>query len=667
MAPAHHLQQATLARRLERRVTAEWRWTTALLLTAIFLLHGFGGHLGLNRLDNILHDTLARLAVYRTTTQASDIVIIAIDDNSIESIGFWPWRRRVYATLLDHLHQARAVGMDLLLSEQNPAYPDDDAILANAMSAHGRVVLANMLDPRGGKPTQPLVVFDQATRYKGYINIDVDNDGILRAVQLQRTVDGEAHWHFVPRLLEAAGATSALQHLLDKPQRPLRIPWAGPAGTFTAIPYHQVLERHHDPDLFKDKYVLIGAWSSGLGDVFTTPMTSSGPPMAGVEVLANVLHAGLADRWIQSPSTMTGGFLLLFPVFLACVACRLLSPQRAFLACVLLLATILLVSAALLTWGLWWMGPSAGLLGCSLAYPIWSWRSQHAVLAHINHELSLLDTDMPPRALARAGARNGRASRQTLMGRVAQLHRAIELFRQTRRRRDETIRFLSHDMRAPLNAILALGEMQRQNQASAGERAYVEACEHHARQTLQLVDGLVDLGRAEGKDLITTITDLVDVVCQSCDNNWARARKKNIEIHYPQACAPAWVDADPALLQRAFNNLVDNAIKYSPPDTAVICTVTAGTGVWVAEIRDEGIGIPQTALTELFEPFRRIATEDNGHAGGTVQGAGLGLAFVQTVIHRHKGTIRVTSQPGQGTVFTIELPQVAAGDDHQQG
>src|SRR5699024_6249514 len=363
MAAAQELQQAALARRLQQRIIAEWRWTTALLLTAIFLLNAFGGHLGLSRLDNILHDTLARMAVYGTTPQSDDIVIIAIDDNSIQTIGFWPWRRSTHARLLDQLQSARAVGLDLLLSEHNPAYPDDDAVLARAITQHGRVVLANMLDPDGGDPTQPLPVFDQATPYKGYINISADPDGILRSVTLQQTTRGDTSLHFVPRILEAAGALPALARVLETPSHFLRIPWAGPAGTFQIIPYHAVLEGQADPAMFKDKYVLVGSWSSGLGDVFTTPVTGSDAPMAGVEVLANTLHAALADRWVRSPSDPVSGLLLLLPVLLACLACRALSPQRALLVCVLLLGGILLVSAMLLAWGLWWIGPSAGLLG----------------------------------------------------------------------------------------------------------------------------------------------------------------------------------------------------------------------------------------------------------------------------------------------------------------
>lgn len=648
-------QQARLARHLQKRIDAEWRWTTALLLVAVFTLNSFAGVPGLHRLNNILHDTLAQATVYRATSQADNIVIVAIDDNSIDKLGFWPWPRRTHARLLGRLDGARAVGIDLLLSEHNPAYPTDDAMLAHAIKKHGRVVLPSMLDPRNGMLTGPISELNQATPFQGYINIEADPDGIVRSIQPQQVIRGQTLPHFVPALLEAAQAKAVLGTLPDALSGPLRIPWAGPAGTFTTVPYHKVLDGSIDTAIFDDKYVLVGAWSSGLGDVFTTPTTGTGPPTAGVEVLANILHATLANRWIRSPSDPTTGLLLLLPVFLACLACRFLSPQRAFLACVGLLGGVLVISAALLAWGLWWIGPSAGLLGCALAYPVWSWRSQHAVLAHINDELSQLDTDNP----LETSAVSGPYSRQTLMNRVVQLHQAIETFRQARRRREETMRFLSHDMRAPLNSILALCEMQRHRLHSDKPLAHTEKLEKYAHQTLALVDGLVDLGRAEGKPFKATTVNLVDIIRQSCDNNWAYARSKRIDIICDQHAETAWVHAEPAMLERAFNNLIDNSIKYSPAGNPIHVTLSTDGSAWIIEIRDGGIGMPAEALATIFEPFQRVPAcgEIDTLPDSRPYGAGLGLAFVQTVIHRHKGSIAVASQPGQGTLFTIRLPQ----------
>lgn len=652
-----HQQQASLARHLQKRIDAEWRWTTALLLVVVFTLSSFTGVPGLHRLNNILHDTLAQATVYRATSQAENIVIIAIDDNSIDRLGFWPWPRRVHAQLLRSLDGARAVGIDLLLSEHNPAYPADDSMLAQAIQKHGRVVLPSMLDPFTGMLTGPVPELDQATPHQGYINIEADPDGIVRSIQPHQVIRGQTLPHFIPALLQAADEEAVLNTLPDTSGGPLRIPWVGPAGTFKTVPYHKVLDGSIDAAAFNDKYVLIGAWSSGLGDVFTTPTTGSGPPTAGVEVLANILHATLANRWIRSPSDPTTGLLLLLPVFLACLACRFLSPQRAFLACVGLLGGILLTSAALLAWGLWWIGPSAGLLGCALAYPIWSWRSQHAVLAHINDELSLLDTDNP----LETASSNGRYSRQTLMNRVAQLHQAIETFRQTRRRREETMRFLSHDMRAPLNSILALCEMQRHHLHTDKPLAHTEKLERYAHQTLTLVDGLVDLGRAEGKQLNTTTVNLADIIRQSCDNNWAYARSKCIDIVCDQAAEPAWVDAEPAMLERAFNNIIDNSIKYSPADNSIHVSLSSDHSAWIIKIQDSGIGMSAEALATIFEPFQRVPA--HGTADDRPYGAGLGLAFVKIVIHRHKGSITVVSQPDQGTLFTIRLPQAEPSGD----
>jgi signal transduction histidine kinase len=109
-------------------------------------------------------------------------------------------------------------------------------------------------------------------------------------------------------------------------------------------------------------------------------------------------------------------------------------------------------------------------------------------------------------------------------------------------------------------------------------------------------------------------------------------------------------DVDPKLLRRALNNLLNNAIKYSPDDKPITVSLEVVEGEAVIRISDQGIGIPEDDLRHLFEPFHRAANV------GKIQGTGLGLAIARQAIELHGGTIAVDSTVGVGTTFTVRLP-----------
>src|SRR5690625_2498315 len=155
--------------------------------------------LPLERLDNVIYDFQLRLQPFpERAEQSPPIALIIIDDASLKSLGHWPWRRKVYADLLQHLEQAKAVGIDLLFTNTNPAYPDDDALLAAAIQAHGRVVLPVFVDKaqRLEQPIEPLLA---ATAGLGFINIEPDADGVVRHLRLYRDLGGPNYEQKSPR------------------------------------------------------------------------------------------------------------------------------------------------------------------------------------------------------------------------------------------------------------------------------------------------------------------------------------------------------------------------------------------------------------------------------------------------------------------------------------
>ncbi len=236
------------------------------------------------------------------------------------------------------------------------------------------------------------------------------------------------------------------------------------------------------------------------------------------------------------------------------------------------------------------------------------------------------------------------------------------------RHREEALRLLSHDMRSPQASILALVDMARKRgEASSGEASPGEGpprdssairetfarIERYARRSLALADDFVQLARAESEAYVLEPVDLTALVIDASDEVWPQAHAKGIRIDTAFEGDAHWVCADRSLMTRVLTNVLTNAVKYSPPDTRVLVTIAAGEPRRVdCTIRDEGYGLSEEAQAQLFERFRRFRAPGQPQESG----AGLGMAFVKTVVTRHGGDVAVESELGRGTALTVSLP-----------
>lgn len=228
----------------------------------------------------------------------------------------------------------------------------------------------------------------------------------------------------------------------------------------------------------------------------------------------------------------------------------------------------------------------------------------------------------------------------------------VSALRTAQRQREDMLRFLTHDMRSPQTSILALTAQAR---PGGMDQQLAERIDHYAHRTLELADGIVHLTRAEVLAYEPAPLNLPDLLQDGIDDLWPQLRARKMEVVLSGTDQDLTVMGEPALLTRAFINIIDNALKYTPPGGRLHCSVCAetseGASVAVCTIRDEGKGIDAQTLAILFEQFQRGAAVPASRSG-----AGLGLAFVQTVVARHGGTIVCESIVGKGTAFTLRLP-----------
>jgi len=170
-----------------------------------------------------------------------------------------------------------------------------------------------------------------------------------------------------------------------------------------------------------------------------------------------------------------------------------------------------------------------------------------------------------------------------------------------------------------------------------------------------LVGELLQVTRAEGdpNSLRRDSVRLDELVQQLVDDSTIEAAAHGSELKYDRR-EPVTVSGDPELLRRAVENVIRNAIRYAPRQSAVEVSLARKNGTAVVDVRDRGPGVPEEALPRLFDAFYRVESDRNRSSGGI----GLGLSIARRAIELHKGTIRArNAQPG--LEVEMELPVTA--------
>ena len=228
--------------------------------------------------------------------------------------------------------------------------------------------------------------------------------------------------------------------------------------------------------------------------------------------------------------------------------------------------------------------------------------------------------------------------------------------RTAQKRREETLAFLSHDLRSPILSILALVRGEARTEL-------LEKVENYAQRSLSTSEQFLQLSRVQNQDRFEVYeVDLAAVVENAVDQVFALARDKDIDVHYddggldPEA---GWTIANGELLERAFVNLLTNAIKYSNDGAMVSVKLRRDGDDLLVAIRDQGIGIPEDEVERIFDPYFRSQAPHLAEK----RGAGLGLRFVKTVIERHGGDISVSSRYGEGSEFSVRLVAFQLSDE----
>jgi len=218
----------------------------------------------------------------------------------------------------------------------------------------------------------------------------------------------------------------------------------------------------------------------------------------------------------------------------------------------------------------------------------------------------------------------------------------------------------SHELRTPVALMRTRAEIILRKDRS--EEEYREALRQileDLQRTSALIENLMLLARADSgaQGLERAPLNMVECLEEACLEGKALAETKQISLHAELPKSPVWINGDANSLRRLFLILLDNAVKYTPPQGLIQVSLYRSNGSAVAEVRDSGIGIAARDFPHIFERFFRADPARSRQTGG----AGLGLAIGKWIAEAHGGMIVAQSRPGEGSVFQVRIPLVGGG------
>lgn len=593
------------------------------------LLLGWSG-LGAE-LDARVYDVLLRLNP--PPERPSSSLILAIDEESLAQFGGVLRLRKPLARALETLalHEPKAVAIDLVLSEERGA--EENAALAAALEKVPGLVLAVSLradsTAEDGEWEEPLEMFRRSAAALGHVHAEPDSDGVCRRVAPAKAAGRKRRWALALeafRLEQGAEAIVETEDGLEVGDRFIPAPRRGGGELLIRYPHPRAgLERLSLKDVIDDparaaiargRVVFVGVQVLGGLDRYLMTPYSYGRAMSGVEINAAVYETLAAGRFLRPVSESAA------------------------------LAWTLLIAAALGT-AFWRLRGRAVLIASGTAL----------VAAHLAPAvLFAADRVLPAAPLAPV------AWLTFLAGGAYHYLVVRRDLKEAERRGDRyqrAIHYVTHEMRTPLTAIQGSSELISGYSLSAEKQREIGALIHRESRRLgRMIEMFLSVERLRSGqlELRREAVDADQALAAAIERVRPLAERKRTRIEHLREGAPAvWGDRE--FLEYACYNLISNAVKYSPAQTAVTVRVRRADSGVVITVEDRGFGMDEDDLRNIFKKFYRAKGAERSGEEGT----GLGLALVEEIIVQHGGSITVESRLGRGSRFTVKLPAAEGG------
>ena len=227
------------------------------------------------------------------------------------------------------------------------------------------------------------------------------------------------------------------------------------------------------------------------------------------------------------------------------------------------------------------------------------------------------------------------------------------------RARRRLVADISHELATPMTSIQGYAETLNDPDVPVTEpeqRNFLRSILEETVRLKALIRDLFDLTRLEAGaiPLEREAVDLTELARNTQRRFAPRFEEAGLSLHWQGDAAPAWADLDGRRIEQVVDNLLTNALRYVPEGGCVEMSVAAGAGEHVLTVRDDGPGIPEEHVAQVFERFYRA------DEARTSEGTGLGLAISREIVERHDGTIVARNRPDGGAEFAVRLPAQSA-------
>ena len=569
------------------------------------------------RFNHSIYDVLSTFFARGEAVQAEDVVVVSIDSPTLNQRGGMHSIRTIIAGVLKDLAEARprVVVSDVILAD--PQDPEEDALLAEAMKATRNLILP--CEIAEGKWEDPIPAFRQSAVALGHVFHQdplnqANSDGVIRSIPLEQMAEGDRRW----ALSLAALAAYRGQFVEESPEElrlgktviPAPRSGDGRAMLIRYLPPHAIrvvsaLDLPKEKDHLRDRTVFLGITANY--DRQTNPF---GDTMPGVEVHAHAFETLASGRFLTPASDS-----------------------------VVLLLCLSFAAAVGLIFGYFsgWIAYGLDVLLIAGAHAILVIAFQHGTVFPYSGPVSVA-------WLASAGA----AIFQDFF-----VRRQLRTSESEKSRYQQAIHWVAHEMRSPLTAIQGSSEiMTRYKLPEEKGRQLSEMINAESKRMARMIQTFLDIERlADGQMELKQEPFEARHMVDACLKRVAPiAERKSIQV-FLDTPIDARLTGDRELMEYAFYNLLTNAVKYSPAETEIHVGAEVAGGELRLSVRDQGMGMDEHELKNIFKKFYRTKRAE---ASGEV-GTGIGLSIVEQIVTHHRGRMEVTSKPGKGSCFTIVL------------
>ncbi len=577
-----------------------------------------------SRLNNSAYDYI--FVLYQPTQAPPESIILAADDDSLQAFGGLLGMRKAFARGLQQIRavRPRAVALDVTLSDVGL---DDDELEAS-FQATPRLILPCVL-LEGGRWSDPIPRFRQWAAALGQVHTLPNKlDAVVREINLEKATPRDRRWALALEAYRVSRHTEIIESpdsllvgdvtipsALSSKLHEYRTIFIRYAPGIPRVSLKQLADDPAKAELFRGKVVFAGVTDqTAVQDRYMTPLSNS-LPVPGIEIHANVYESIAHQAFLVSAR--------LSVVVLVCIA---FTAAAGFTFAYLEGWLLYVVAFAILAFA--HLLPYA-LFTRNIVFPY----TPGAATAW----LSIVAA----------------AAWQSLV-----VRKRLRQSESARERYQQAMHFVTHEMKTPLTAIQGSSELiGRYAMPDEKRKQMAELINAESKRLARMIESFLSAerlsaGQMELKHERFTASQILD----SCI---ARVRpladKKTIDILSRELPAD-FLLGDRELLEYAFYNLLNNAIKYSPEKTRVTVYGSLEKGKVRVTVEDQGIGISSKDARKIFEKFYRTETAERSGEKGT----GIGLSIVEQIVIQHGGSITVASEVGKGSRFTISLPLVVA-------